>query len=93
VARSKVTEVANVAMAESQRPNSGDGPTASLCFVEELCDSTCNMWVEVNLLIQLIQKINKSIKLDVVGNKGEVVLVMHNTLQLQQRNHKLEKFE
>lgn len=62
-----------------------------LCFVEESCDSTCNMWVEVNLFIQLIQKINKSINLDVVGNKGEV-FVMQNILQLQLKNHNFEKF-
>jgi hypothetical protein len=41
------------------------------------------MKAEVNLVIQLIQKIIKSIKLDVVGNKGEVVFVMQNVLQLQ----------
>jgi len=49
------------------------------------------MWVEVNLFIQLIQKINKSINLDVVGNKGEV-FVMQNILQLQLKNHNFEKF-
>jgi len=51
------------------------------------------MWVEVNVFIQVIQKINKSIKLDVVGNKGEVVFVMQNILQLQYKNHNSEKFE
>jgi hypothetical protein len=43
------------------------------------------MKAEVNLVIQLIQKINKSIQLDVVRNKGEVIFVMQNILQLQQK--------
>lgn len=39
----------------------------------------------MNLVIHLIQKINKNIKVDVVGNKGEVAFVMQNILQLQQK--------